>query len=256
MVNTPYRVFGILNVTPDSFSDGGLYMEPNAAVARGLELEREGAAYIDVGGESTRPGAEAVGTTEELRRVIPVLEGLRAAGLEAAISIDTSKVAVARAAVAAGASFVNDVTKGDLWLFPGGIPHSIQGLGPDGAMFLLVFNDGSFNEFETFLLTDWFKHTPKEVLAKNFSVPASTFDKVPKKELFIFQAGLPGPLSAEQTQAAQGTGTVPHSVDFKASTMKPTFVETNPSRRPSAKQTRTCTLDRLGCINQAHCIAR
>jgi dihydropteroate synthase len=110
VLNTPYRVFGILNVTPDSFSDGGLYMEPNAAVARGLELEREGAAYIDVGGESTRPGAEAVGTTEELRRVIPVLEGLRAAGLEAAISIDTSKVAVARAAVAAGASFVNDVT--------------------------------------------------------------------------------------------------------------------------------------------------
>jgi dihydropteroate synthase len=109
-VSAPYRVVGILNVTPDSFSDGGLYMEPSAAVARGLELEREGAAYIDVGGESTRPGAEAVGATEELRRVIPVLEGLRAAGLEAAISIDTSKVAVARAAVEAGASLVNDVT--------------------------------------------------------------------------------------------------------------------------------------------------
>ena len=77
---------------------------------------------------------------------------------------------------AEGRSFVNDVTVGDLWLFPGGIPHSIQGLGPDGARFLLVFNDGSFNEFETFLLTDWFKHTPKEVLAKNFGVPASTFD--------------------------------------------------------------------------------
>jgi dihydropteroate synthase len=87
-VSAPYRVVGILNVTPDSFSDGGLYMEPSAAVARGLELEREGAAYIDVG----------------------VLEGLRAAGLEAAISIDTSKVAVARAAVEAGASLVNDVT--------------------------------------------------------------------------------------------------------------------------------------------------
>ena len=109
-MSAPYRVVGILNVTPDSFSDGGLYMEPSAAVARGLELEREGAAYIDVGGESTRPGAEAVGATEELRRVIPVLEGLRAAGLEAAISIDTSKVAVARAAVEAGASLVNDVT--------------------------------------------------------------------------------------------------------------------------------------------------
>src|SRR5580692_9968353 len=125
---------------------------------------------------------------------------------------------------AQGRSFVNDVTKGDLWLFPGGIPHSIQGLGPDGAMFLLVFNDGSFNEFETFLLTDWFKHTPKEVLAKNFAVPASTFDKVPKKELFIFAAELPGPLQAEQAQGAQGTGTVPKRFDFKASTMQPTKV--------------------------------
>ncbi|MGA2600613.1 MAG: cupin domain-containing protein [Bryobacteraceae bacterium] len=148
------------------------------------------------------------------------------------------------------------MSQGDLWLFPPGVPHSIQGLGPDGCRFLLVFDNGNFDESHTFLLTDFLAHTPKEVLAKNFNVPPATFDKVPKKELFIFQAGLPGPLSAEQTQAAQGTGTVPHSVDFKASTMKPTFVETNPSRRPSAKQTRTCTLDRLGCINQAHCIAR
>jgi len=110
VVNTPYRVVGIVNVTPDSFFDGGRYMEPNAAVARGLELEREGAVYIDVGGESTRPGAEPVTEAEELRRVLPVLDGLRAAGLRAAISIDTSKVAVARAAVEAGASLINDVT--------------------------------------------------------------------------------------------------------------------------------------------------
>ena len=109
-MNKPYRVVGIVNVTPDSFSDGGRYMEPNAAVARALELEREGAAYIDVGGESTRPGAESVSAAEELRRVMPVIEGLRATGLRAAISIDTSKVAVARAAIAAGASLVNDVT--------------------------------------------------------------------------------------------------------------------------------------------------
>jgi dihydropteroate synthase len=109
-VNKPYRVVGIVNVTPDSFSDGGRYMEPNAAVARALELEREGASYIDVGGESTRPGAEPVSAAEELRRVMPVIEGLRASGLRAAISIDTSKVAVARAAIAAGASLVNDVT--------------------------------------------------------------------------------------------------------------------------------------------------
>jgi dihydropteroate synthase len=109
-VSKPYRVVGIVNVTPDSFSDGGRYMEPNAAVARALELEREGAAYIDVGGESTRPGAEPVSAAEELRRVMPVLEGLRATGLRAAVSIDTSKVSVARAAIAAGASLVNDVT--------------------------------------------------------------------------------------------------------------------------------------------------
>src|ERR1700683_5442 len=125
---------------------------------------------------------------------------------------------------AEGRSFVNDVTKGDLWLFPGGIPHSIQGLGPDGAMFLLVFNDGSFNEFETFLLTDWFKHTPKEVLAKNFSVPASTFDKVPKKELFIFAADLPRPLEEEQKAAAEGTGAIDGDYVFRASTMAPTKV--------------------------------
>ncbi len=125
---------------------------------------------------------------------------------------------------AQGRSFVNDVGKGDLWLFPGGIPHSIQGLGPDGAMFLLVFNDGSFNEFETFLLTDWFKHTPKEVLAKNFGVPASTFDKVPKKELFIFATELPRPLEEEQKAAAAGTGAIDNDYVFRASTMAPTKV--------------------------------
>ncbi len=70
----------------------------------------------------------------------------------------------------AGKSFVSDVGVGDLWLFPPGVPHSIQGLGPDGCQFLLVFDDGNFNEFETFLLTDWLAHTPKEVLAKNFGV--------------------------------------------------------------------------------------
>src|SRR6202162_115675 len=101
-----------------------------------------------------------------------------------------------------GRSFVSDVGEGDLWLFPKGVPHSIQGLGPDECRFLLVFDDGDFNEFETFLITDWLAHTPKEVLGKNFNVPESTFDKVPRKELFIFQAGLPGDLKAEQNEAA------------------------------------------------------
>ncbi|MBV9768556.1 MAG: cupin domain-containing protein [Bryobacterales bacterium] len=123
-----------------------------------------------------------------------------------------------------GKSFVSDVGNGDLWLFPPGVPHSIQGLGPDGCRFLLVFDNGNFDEFHTFLLTDWLAHTPKEVMAKNFNVPQSTFDKVPKKELFIFQTALPGDLKAEQAQASQGTGTVAKSYDFKASTMQPTKV--------------------------------
>ena len=144
---------------------------------------------------------------------------------------------------AQGRSFVNDVTKGDLWLFPGGIPHSIQGLGPDGAMFLLVFNDGGFNEFETFLLTDWFKHTPPEILAKNFSVPASIFANVPKRELFIFAADMPRPLADEQKAASEGTGAITNDYVFRASTMAPsaavgklTGTSTNvsrPSRRKS-----------------------
>jgi oxalate decarboxylase len=125
---------------------------------------------------------------------------------------------------AEGRSFVNDVGEGDLWLFPGGIPHSIQGLGPDGCKFLLVFNDGNFNEFETFLLTDWFTHTPKDVLAKNFNVPESTFDNVPKRELFIFATDLPRPLGEEQKAAAAGTGSIDNKFLFKASTMKPTRV--------------------------------
>ena len=125
---------------------------------------------------------------------------------------------------AQGKGFVSDVGEGDLWLFPPGVPHSIQGLGPDGARFLLVFDDGNFNEFETFLLTDWLTHTPREVLAKNFAVPGATFERVPKKELFIFQTGLPGELKQEQAQVAEGTSGVPSRMDFKTSTMKPTKV--------------------------------
>lgn len=99
---------GVVNVTPDSFSDGGLYLEAEAAVAHGEQLARDGAEIVDVGGESTRPGAEPVSLDEELRRVVPVVEGLTAAGRE--ISVDTSKGAVAEAALDAGAAIVNDVT--------------------------------------------------------------------------------------------------------------------------------------------------
>jgi dihydropteroate synthase len=99
---------GVVNVTPDSFSDGGLYLEADAAVEHGLALMEEGAAILDVGGESTRPGAAPVSEEEELRRVLPVVEPLAAAGNR--VSIDTSKVAVARAALDAGATIVNDVS--------------------------------------------------------------------------------------------------------------------------------------------------
>jgi dihydropteroate synthase len=105
-----FTVMGIVNVTPDSFSDGGMYLDASAAIAHGLELEADGAAILDIGGESTRPGALPVSGRDELGRVLPVLEGLLGAGTRATLSIDTSKAQVAAAAIAAGASLVNDVT--------------------------------------------------------------------------------------------------------------------------------------------------
>jgi len=100
-------VMGVINVTPDSFSDGGQFLEPDAAVAHGIRLAAEGAAILDVGGESTRPGAAPVSEEEELGRVVPVIEGLTAEHVP--ISIDTRRLAVAEAALDAGASIVNDV---------------------------------------------------------------------------------------------------------------------------------------------------
>jgi dihydropteroate synthase len=106
----PFRIMGVVNVTPDSFSDGGRYLDTGAAIAHGLELEREGADILDIGGESTRPGAAPVGLEEERRRVLPVVEGLVARGTDALISVDTSKAALAKDALEAGAGLVNDVT--------------------------------------------------------------------------------------------------------------------------------------------------
>ncbi|HEY5053697.1 MAG TPA: dihydropteroate synthase [Solirubrobacterales bacterium] len=102
------KLMGVVNVTPDSFSDGGLYLDANAAIGHGVKLLRDGAAILDVGGESTRPGAAAVDVDEEVARTRPVVEGLVGTGAE--VSIDTSKLAVAEAALDAGASIVNDVT--------------------------------------------------------------------------------------------------------------------------------------------------
>jgi dihydropteroate synthase len=125
---------GVVNVTPDSFSDGGLFFEPGAAVAHGLELVAEGADILDIGGESTRPGAEPVAQERELRRVLPVVEGLAAelGSRAATLSIDTSKAAVARAALHAGAGLVNDVTalRGD--------PEMVEVVAESGAQCCLM----------------------------------------------------------------------------------------------------------------------
>ena len=109
-MDQPFTIMGIVNVTPDSFSDGGVFEDDVAAVAHGLRLVREGAGIVDIGGESTRPGAAPVSTEDELDRVIGVIEGIAGLGLGAQISIDTMKRAVAEAALDAGASYVNDVT--------------------------------------------------------------------------------------------------------------------------------------------------
>jgi dihydropteroate synthase len=109
--STRCLVMGIVNVTPDSFADGGRYLDPTAAVAHGLALAAEGADLLDVGGESTRPGAADVEEAVELDRVVPVVEGL-AAATGVPVSVDTRKAAVARAALAAGATIVNDVSAG------------------------------------------------------------------------------------------------------------------------------------------------
>jgi dihydropteroate synthase len=108
-MGSEFRLMGVVNVTPDSFSDGGAFLDAGDAIAQGRRLVSEGADLIDVGGESTRPGAEPVDEDEELRRVLPVVDALAADG-GATVSIDTSKLAVARAALDAGAGYVNDVT--------------------------------------------------------------------------------------------------------------------------------------------------
>ena len=109
-MNRGFTVMGVVNVTPDSFSDGGEFLDPDAAIAHGIQLAADGAAILDIGGESTRPGAEPVPEAEELRRTIPVVQGLAAENSAWEISIDTTKAAVAQAALEVGAAIVNDVS--------------------------------------------------------------------------------------------------------------------------------------------------
>jgi oxalate decarboxylase len=120
-----------------------------------------------------------------------------------------------------GHNFVADVEPGDLWYFPSGIPHSIQGLQPDGAEFLLAFPNGSFSEDSTFSITDMFAHMPKDALAKNFGTNQAAFDRIPKQERFIFEAPLPPDLQADTVGSAQGR--VPLDMKFKLMAQTPTL---------------------------------
>jgi len=119
-----------------------------------------------------------------------------------------------------GRHFIDDVSEGDLWYFPPGIPHSIQGMGTEGCEFLLVFDNGSFSEDSTFMLTDWMKHVPKSVLAKNFALPEAAFGGLPRDHLYIFDA--PPPLSLSAETPAGGVA-VPQSFSHRMGAQAPVF---------------------------------
>jgi oxalate decarboxylase len=115
-----------------------------------------------------------------------------------------------------GQEYVQDVGPGDLWFFPAGQPHSLQGLGADGCEFLIAFDDGAASEFNTLLVTDWIGHTPPEVLAMNFAVPADTFKSIPLHNLWIFPGKEPGPVAADQAAVRSG-GVPPNPFTFSMS---------------------------------------
>ncbi len=130
-----------------------------------------------------------------------------------------------------GTIFIDDVAEGDLWYFPAGFPHSIQGLGPDGCEFLLVFDDGKFSEYQTFLISDWVAHTPPDVLAKNFKLPQSAIARLPKEEEYIFPGTVPGPL--EEDRRAVGGKAVESKIaySFHMRSMKSDFEDAGGSVR-------------------------
>jgi len=123
-----------------------------------------------------------------------------------------------------GTIFIDDVEKGDLWFFPAGFPHSIQGLGPDGCEFLLVFDEGLFSEDNTFLISEWLAHTPDEVLTKNSNLDRAAIAKLPKDELYIFPSDLPGTLAADRAIVGGKAVESPIQYTFKMAAMKPTRI--------------------------------
>jgi oxalate decarboxylase len=158
-----------------------------------------------------------------------------------------------------GKSFVTDVKDNDLWFFPPGIPHSIQGLGPDGCEFLLVFDDGNFSEYETVLLSDWMAHTPPEVVAKNFGVNQQALANMPKKELFIFQTAVPGPLEEDRRTAAGALGPSPIDFAFRTNQAPPTLRSKNGEVRiidaknfPVTTTAAAVVTVKPGCVRELH----
>jgi len=122
---------------------------------------------------------------------------------------------------AQGRPYVADVKEGDLWYFPPGAPHSLQGLGPDGCEFVICFDDGHADEFNTLLVSDWFAHTPPEVLAKNFGVPADTFAKIPLHNLWIFQGTLPGDIAGDRAAMQKDAPVATHPFIFPLGSSRP-----------------------------------
>ena len=120
-----------------------------------------------------------------------------------------------------GHPYVEDVKEGDLWYFPGGAPHSLQGLGPDGAEFVLAFDRGAAGEYNTLMPTDWMAHTPPEVLAKNFGVPVEVFKDIPLQQRWIFPGKVPGPLANDQKAVVSQAGAAPYPFVYRLSDMKP-----------------------------------
>lgn len=130
---------------------------------------------------------------------------------------------------AEGRNFIADVGPGDLWYFPPGLPHSIQGL--EHCEFLLVFDDGTFSDLNTLSISDWFAHTPKEVLSANFGVPDSAFNNIPSGQVYIYQDKVPGPLESEKVQSPYGT--IPLSFKHQLLAQKP--IKTDSSNFPISK---------------------
>jgi oxalate decarboxylase len=130
-----------------------------------------------------------------------------------------------------GTVFIDDVERGDIWYFPAGYPHSIQGLGPDGCEFLLVFDEGGFSEYQTFLLSDWLAHTPAPLLEKNLNLPASALAKLPSAEEYIFPGRIPGPLEEDRLAVGGKAVESKASYSFRMDRMKPTMESASGSVR-------------------------